>query len=466
MQLRAKLSPSTSTAKLALAHLGDLYSAYERTLQVGRNGLLTNCRLTHFNGNKSEPIHRWFPYKEGFSAQLLPWVCKSCHLDLNSLTAILDPFAGVATSLLSAQLGYRGSQTMTLVGVERNPFVANVGRTKLNWQSFDLERITRSAQKIIAQARLRGRQKFEIADLSTLRNEQVFNRRRLYDLLFARELIKQTVKSGFDMDFLLLGWASIIETVSNVRKDGRALRFVDKDDRPPVHKLLEVKWSRMMDDIKNTSKLLSKLNRGQIINKVFNADGRTLDILSSGDTKFDLILYSPPYLNNLDYSEVYKMELWLSEAISSQEEFRKLRLMTLRSHPSVTFPETFLVDNLPQRSWSRRLRDSIIDLIPTGVRRKERIRTIRAYMDDMLLALRSQRAFARSDSLTVCVVGNSVHGTKECPIPIATDLLIASLAQEAGFEVEKLEIARHTRRRDQTESALRESILMLRNPKS
>jgi hypothetical protein len=466
MRLEAKLILPTNTAKLALANLVDLYSAYERTLHVSSNRLLTNSRLTHFNGNKSEAIHRWFAYKEGFSSQLLPWVCKSFNLDLNSFTAILDPFAGVATSLLSAQLAYRGSQPMTLIGVERNPFVANVGRTKLNWQSFDLKRIARSAQKIAAQTKLRGGKKFEIADLSTLRNEQVFNRRRLYDLLFARELIKQTVKSGFDMDFLLLGWASIIESVSNVRKDGRALRFVDKDDRPPVHKLLEAKWSQMMDDIKTASKLLSKVHRGPVINKVFNADGRTLDILSSGDTKFDLILYSPPYLNNLDYSEVYKMELWLSEAISSQAEFRKLRLMTLRSHPSVTFPETFLVDNLPEMSWSRWLRDTLIELIPSNPRQKERIRTIRAYMDDMLLSLRSQRAFAQPDSLTVCVVGNSVHGTKEFPIPIATDLLIASLAQEAGFEVEKLEIARHTRRRDQTESALRESILMLRNPKA
>jgi hypothetical protein len=465
MRRRATLISQRNTATLALTNLVDLYSAYERTLQLCSDDLQSNCRLTHFNGNKSEPIHRWFSYKEGFSSQLLSWVSKSCNLDLDSFTAILDPFTGVATSLLSAQLAYRGSQTITLVGVERNPFVASVGRTKLNWHLLDIKRITRSAREIIAQAKTRGGLKFEIADLSTLRNEKVFNRRRLYDLLFARELIKQKMRSGFDMDFLLLGWASVIERASNVRKDGRALRFVDKEDRPPVYQMLEAKWSQMLEDVRLTSRLFSKVKRGNVVNKIFDGDGRTLDVLSAGGSKFDLILYSPPYLNHLDYSEVYKMELWLTEAISSQAEFRKLRLQTLRSHPSVTFPETFLVDNVPVMSWSRRLRDSLIELIPSGFRQKERIRTIRAYMDDMLLSLRSQRAFARPDSLTVCVVGNSVHGTKEFPIPIATDLLIASLAQEAGFEVQKLQIARHTRRRDQTESALRESILVLRSPK-
>jgi hypothetical protein len=33
--------------------------------------------LPHFNGNKSLPIHRWFTYKEGFSANLLDWLCKA-----------------------------------------------------------------------------------------------------------------------------------------------------------------------------------------------------------------------------------------------------------------------------------------------------------------------------------------------------------------------------------------------------
>jgi DNA modification methylase len=33
---------------------------------------------------------------------------------------------------------------------------------------------------------------------------------------------------------------------------------------------------------------------------------------------FDLILTSPPYPNNIDYSEVYKLELWLLGFIDKQ----------------------------------------------------------------------------------------------------------------------------------------------------
>jgi len=46
--------------------------------------------------------------------------------------------------------------------------------------------------------------------------------------------------------------------------------------------------------------------------QILAGDGRTLQIPELGGKAFDLIIYSPPYLNNIDYSEVYKLELWLS----------------------------------------------------------------------------------------------------------------------------------------------------------
>lgn len=446
-------------------NLTTLYAEFEKTFQVCDDGSQTSRGLTHFNGNKLQPIHRWFSYKEGFSSLLLSSVCKLCDIKLDSISAILDPFTGVATSLLSAQLEYRGKEELKLVGIERNPFVASTARTKLKWQSFDVQKIIQTIPKLVARVQRRGKIKFEIPELSTLQNEDVFNRRRLYDLMYTRDVIINEFQLGQELDFFLLGWAAIIENASNVRKDGRALRFVNKESRAPVYRLLEAKWSQMVSDIRSASKVLANVERGRVSVNIFEADGRGLDVLSASDTRFDLVLYSPPYLNNLDYSEVYKMELWLSGAITSNTEFRRLRLQTLRSHPSVTFPETFLIDHLPTSSWCRRLRDELINFLPNGNRMNERTRTIRGYMDDMLVSLRNQYLFARPGARVICVIGNSVHGNKKHPIPIATDLLIASVAKEAGFEIEKLHVTRYTRRRDYRKPVLREGILVLRRPK-
>jgi hypothetical protein len=448
----------------SLQFLSDLYLAYEKTLCVRNGEAGEHGHLPHFNGNKSLPIHKWFTYKEGFSSQLLSWVCDVTGINLNSVESLLDPFAGVATSLLSAQLNYRGQHNLNLVGIERNPFVAFVARTKLCWQLYSEKRILELIPKLVARIRMRGGVRFEIADLSTLRNEKIFNRRRLHDLLFARDVINEELHGLPEIAFFQLGWASVIEAASNVRKDGRALRLVSKEERPPVYKLLEKKWKEMLSDVQAVSKQLSGIERGFINAQLHEGDGRSLDVLENDQNRYDLIIYSPPYLNNLDYSEVYKMELWLTGAVTTQEDFRNLRLRTLRSHPSVKFPETDIVDRLRPTEWPKALRDALIEVIPKSTHKAARIRTIRAYMDDMLLSLQNQYRVAKPGAYIICVVGNSVHGTKEHPIPIATDLLIASLAEVAGFEVEKVQITRYTKRRDFNERVQRESIIILRRP--
>jgi hypothetical protein len=91
------------------------------------------------NGNKQQPIHRWFPYKEGFSSLLLSSVCKLCNIKLDSIGAILDP-SQLWRLHFFCTLEYRGKNELKLVGIERNPFVASAARTKLKWQSFDVQR--------------------------------------------------------------------------------------------------------------------------------------------------------------------------------------------------------------------------------------------------------------------------------------------------------------------------------------
>jgi hypothetical protein len=267
-----------------------------------------------------------------------------------------------------------------------------------------------------------------------------------------------------EREFFLLGWASIIETVSNVRKDGRALRIVVKETRAPVYQLLENRWEDMVADIIEVNGKIEGIHRGKVIVNIHNGDGRTLDAINQSDRRFDLILYSPPYLNNIDYSEVYKMELWLSGLVSTQEDFKNLRLSTMRSHPSVKFPETNHINDLPSDSWPRRLLDALVANIEQDRNHGWRVRLMRAYMDDMLISLQSQYAMAKPGGHVVCVIGNSLHGRKENATPVATDLLIAALAQAVGFKIKKLQVTRHLRRRDCTEHPLRESVIIMRRP--
>jgi hypothetical protein len=441
------------------------YIEFEKTINCTNGHSLAYAHLPHFNGNKSKPIHRWFTYKEGFSSELLAWVCKTIGIKLDDIESLLDPYAGVATSLLSAQMNYRGNHPLYLVGIERNPFVAFVARAKLGWATYDISRINKLIPKVVATIKRRAISKINLLDLSTIQDQRIFNRRKLQDLLYAHKVINKVLGNSPEREFFLLGWASIIETVSNVRKDGRALRIVEKEPRAPVYQLLENRWEDMVADIVKVNEKFEGTERGEVIVNIHNGDGRTLDAINQSDRRFDLILYSPPYLNNIDYSEVYKMELWLSGLISTQEDFKNLRLSTMRSHPSVKFPETNHINDLPVNSWPRRLLDALVADIEQDKNRSWRVRLMRAYMDDMLISLQNQYAMVKPGGHVVCVIGNSLHGKKEKATPVATDLLIAALAQAVGFKIKKVQVTRHLRRRDCTEHPLRESVIIMCRPK-
>ncbi|HEX5734686.1 MAG TPA: hypothetical protein VF131_17780 [Blastocatellia bacterium] len=440
------------------------YIAFEQTINLKNCDLSGYSHLSRFNGNKSKAIHRWFTYKEGFSSELLSWASGQIGLELDGMNAILDPFCGVGTSLLSAQMTYRGDHQLLAVGVERNPFIAFVARTKLNWPYYKANRIKRLIPKLVGAIETRPRAKYELAELSTIQNQEVFNRRKLYDMLYARDLIQSELNNTPEHDFFLLGWSSIIEEVSNLRKDGRALRFVEKETRAPVHKLLKQKWESMLGDlVQLNSKAFGEIGN-KVTHKILEGDGRRLEGIDNISKMYNLIIYSPPYLNNIDYSEVYKLELWLCGFVKKQVDFRNLRMSTLRSHPSIKFPETDFVDKLPSTCWPKRLRESLIAAIPQDEDYNWRVRLVRAYMDDLLVSLQRQYQAIESGGFVICVVGNSLHGGKGNNIPIATDLLISAMGRVVGFKVEQLRVTRQLSRRANNDHLLRESIIIMRRP--
>lgn len=420
--------------------------------------------LVRFNGNRAMPVHGWYNFKEGFSANLLSWLCKAIPCELDELEYILDPFCGVGTCLLSAQLGYRGNGTLYVYGVEYNPFIHFVAETKLCWPEYRPNRIEELVPRLLAHRLTEHRAEYQVPGLSTIQNPKAFSPSAVQELLAFRDRIRTELRGEPEESFFLLGWAAIIERVSGVRKDGRALRFKEKNDIPTVAEALRDQWVSMLKDLYELAR--DGIGPQNVECKVLAGDGRTLLAPELENKRFDLILYSPPYLNNIDYSEVYKLELWLSGHINTQKEFRTLRLGSFRSHPSVRFPETNLVDSLPEDSWPQRLREALLEALPDNKDRTWRVRLIRGYIDDMYQALSAQFRFARPNAPVVCVVGNSLHGRRNHPVPIATDLLISALAQTVGFEIEWLQVARQLRRRDHSNRLLRESIILMHRPRA
>jgi hypothetical protein len=437
------------------------YSSYESTLPM-REATDRTAQLAVFNGSKTAPIHRWFPFKEGFSHELLEWAVSAIGLDVQKCGQILDPFCGVGTSLLAAQLALKAPNETLLVGVERNPFIKFVAHAKLNWFSYNVERIKSLLPKLLLPLGHSEIGQSEVPGLTTIRNPAVFSRATVEQLIGYRDRIQRELKGTAERDFFLLGWSATIEKVSGVRRDGRALRFVDKSEVPTVAEALEEQWGSMVTDLETTrSRYRSRARPARFV--VVEGDGRGLHIPNLENESVDLVVYSPPYLNNIDYTEVYKLELWMSGHVDNSQEFLELRRKTFRSHPSVRFPTTAVLDKFP--TWqAHALRARLLESVPRDKNCDWRHRLFEGYIDDMLTSLTREHEVCKPGAFVICVVGNSMHARKAHPIIIATDLIVASLAQLVGFELVQLQVTRQLRRRDHASQFLRETILVLRKP--
>jgi len=444
----------------SLISLEELYARYESTLSLDYLTDKGTRALSTFNGNKTLPIHRWFTYKEGFSASLVPWIRERLRIVDSNPLSVLDPFCGVATSLLSLQI----DQTQCihqLTGIEINPFVSWAAQSKLNWWRYDPNKISQQIPTLIKSIKqpFTSRHILPVPELTTLSKPEYFDTNRLQELLYAKCIILESIPLP-ERDFFLLGWSAILETASNLRKDGRALRFVPKREHEQISKLLELQWNSMLCDITQTR---LSLGDGALVPKVEirTEDGRTLPSLRLCQDEYDLIVYSPPYPNNIDYTEVYKVELWLNGFITTNTEFRELRHKTLRSHPAVKFSDTNYLTALDSAQWAVRLRDALIEVVPDNEDLKWRRRLINGYAEDMFVALGNQYRLLKNGGSVVCVVGNSIHGPADSEFCIASDLLISALAEAVGFQVDELVVAREFTRRHFSSPYNRESMIFL-----
>lgn len=408
------------------------------------------------NDNDSSPVHRWFRYKESYSGNLLNKLLPYARADTAGSLVLLDPYCGVGTGLLSAQTNPEAVHLAT--GIERNPFVAFVARTKLAWPTTDPQEVTRIGAAVLSAS---AGTPPALPELSSIRTGRCVTRHIAGRLLSIRNAIL-----GFPIsaarDALLVGLAAAVEPLSRVRKDGRALRLVDRSHQHVIP-TLRMKWAEIQHDLTSMQAKHKRVADAQIK----EGDGRALSAAGIESTSVDTVLTSPPYPNNIDYSEVYKLELWLLGFVHSGDEFLGLRKSTLRSHPTSdleTKPQTDFLSAIAREPLAGFF-DPLLERTQ-AFKEKWRSKLALAYFSDLWVSLKEQYRCLRPGGRAFLVLGNSLHGRAGNAYLIPTDLLVGELGKATGFQLERIIIARKTRRRLSGNHFLRESIIALRKPSS
>jgi SAM-dependent methyltransferase len=433
--------------------------------------------------NVTVPVHRWYSYKEAFSHRLPREIVT--RLGSGQTGVVADVFGGVATTALGLQ---RDPRVRRVVSVEYSPFAHLVGVAKLRWAELDPKRLRLRLARLV---NYRMEDSLEVPSLAAFHNHEIFDVRTRTSLLSAHHAIARMRVSDEERNFFLVGLAAVIEDVSGAMKDGRALRILRDRRRDvcnalrphtgrvagsdPVRTALENQLAAMIEDLEHLAPVRVEAHHSRA--EHIRGDARELDGIETdacGPTfepeSIGLFLYSPPYPNAIDYSEIYKLELWLLKLVRSANDFRTLRLGTFRSHPSVEFPERGYLDPIGATLIAETI-EAVSSFVERNHPRSETGRMIRNYFDDMYRALQQQFAALEPGGHVVCVVANSTfsHREKSGPeveeywrLPLLTDVLIARLGEAVGFVDPELWKARDLQPRNVREGAARESLVVLR----
>lgn len=424
------------------------------------------------------PIHRWYYYKEAFSPQLPALLVE--ELGVGRTGIVVDPFAGVGTTALALS---SNPNVKKVIGVEYSPFASFVGRAKLAAPNLNQKRILDHIRRL---------QEFPsasnvpvIPELAAFSNPEIFSTANLHALLKARDfVINDTRLAADERSFFLLGIAAVTEDLSSAMKDGRALRILrgrkrrrqgltpvaDPFEGDGAQSAIVNQWLAMAEDLDSGSEIfhesLHVQGDARSLSRVIDPNGQRI----IPDASVGLHLYSPPYLNFIDYTEVYKLELWLLQMVSGQKSFRALREGTLRSHPSITFPSR----SAPSSSAPVfAVIEHITKFLADQLARPETGPVHGFYFEDMYESLKEQYRTLINGGRIACIVANSVFSRRSVQdgkrielwrLPVMTDIFLARLAEAAGFEDIQIWGARNLQAKNVSAGFARESIVIARKP--
>ena len=405
--------------------------------------------LVNYATDLNSPIQRWYRYKEGYSIKLMERLFKDNNVAPGDI--ILDPFCGSGSTIVQAKENGLGSY-----GFEINPFSYFLAKAKTqNYTQEDLLYFEQEKSRLLSIGKGRGIvQKPKLSTIDKLYPEEV-----LKYLLTMREEIKK-IEGSKVKDLYMLAWFSILEESSNYRKAGNGLKIrrgktIKAPDLDFVLDLFRQKVVNISEDLPYAVSI-SNVNTDP---KLFECTSLEMDkYVESGIITG--VLFSPPYANCFDYTEIYKVELWMGEFVKDYPDIKVLRRRGIRSNLNANLKKESMIT-----STLSELNDLVELLGQVTLWDKKIPIMVMAYFEDMFKSLDKIYLSLKKGGFCAIVVSNSAYGG----IIVPTDLLLAKYAEQIGFKTEKIEVARYiitsSQQYNKTKDHkrfLRESIIHLR----
>jgi len=267
--------------------------------------------IVSFQANKSEPAYRWYKFKEAFSASLVDRLLSRYSIISGTL---LDPFAGIGTSLFAAS-----ASGVDAHGIELLPIGQQVIATRLSLQQESCEESSAALHRWLTTRP--WHQSPPTSPIPTLRiTDGAYppeTTAAIQRYLTASQSEPAQVQAG-----LRLALLCVLESVSFTRKDGQYLRWdhrsgrrqgarpFDKGPILPFDRAIAAKLKEIHTDLQSCHHPTTLFPSTTPLGAVTLLKGSCLDIMPTlPATHYEAIFTSPPYCNRYDYTRTYALEL-------------------------------------------------------------------------------------------------------------------------------------------------------------
>jgi SAM-dependent methyltransferase len=383
-----------------------------------------------FMDNRSVPVHRWVPWIAGFSGAFVDSALSAFLNGRKDTGLVLDPFAGVGTTLLQAAV--RGHK---VAGFEINPYAALSANVKLNAleiNTTELDHVVRQMKKDARRWRNGSADRpfsppgfqSRIPFFSPMVAGQVS-----HALMFISEIENEMVRDLFRVAFgsVMVSFSNYTYEPSLSTRTAAGKPLINDADVAGtiIEKLLQmqsdINWLRFETGEGGIAK-------GIVYNEDFFEGNRRLE-----DGSIDLMVTSPPYLNNYHYARNTRPQLYWLGLISSPKEQKHLeernfgtfwQVARTKRHVNLNFSHPELEGILEQM---RQINPEKGEYGGTGW-----ANYAASYFNDCEHFLKILRRCLRKGGVGVIVVGNSILQG----INVRVQDIIGDIACMCGLELE------------------------------
>ncbi len=391
-----------------------------------------------FANNKIMPIHRWVPWIAGFSAD---FVRNALSNYLNRKSTVLDPFAGVGTTVVEGVMAGHNA-----IGFEINPYAALACRVKVNASRMSADALRNCIlrfQNFYKQKVSGAYTPVSSPPLGFRTRASFYSPDVLHKVLTIQDFINLIEEDDL-RDLYKLAFASTMVRYSNYSYEPSLSRRVsagkkDIDDFPVARTILE-KLTEMLEDVVWCQAHPAKDRVfSRIINDSFFQYERHLEAES-----VDLIITSPPYLNNYHYNRNTRPHLYWLGYVNSPRDMIPLEQANFGKYwQTVRDAERVDLDfSAPDTDLAEQI-EFLRTLNPEkGVYGGNGWANYAAsYFNDCYKFANGIRYALRRGGTALVVIGNSIlQGTL-----IATDRHFGKIAESIGLELTNIHVPRPTR---------------------